>query len=87
MKDKNYKSTRGAGDGDLTAGLLGMMDGGDTMDYAKMMMDGGSSSSMTYAQKAKYGREKMMYGKEKAQYGTEKKMVSPKSAGMKKYKM
>lgn len=28
MKDKSYKSTRGVGDGDLTAGLLGMMQGG-----------------------------------------------------------
>ena len=62
MKDKNYKSTIGAGDGDLTAGLLGMQEGGDAMDYANMMMKGGSSSSMTYAQKAKYGREKMKYG-------------------------
>ena len=26
-KDKNYNNTRGAGDGDLTAGLLGMMQG------------------------------------------------------------
>ena len=72
MKDKNYKSTRGAGDGDLTAGLLGMMDGGDTMDYTNMMMNGGSSDSVTYSQKAKYG-----YGKEKAQNGM---MVPPKSA-------
>ena len=39
-----------------------MQEGGDAMDYANMMMKGGSSSSMTYAQKAKYGREKMKYG-------------------------
>ncbi len=84
MKDKNYKSTRGAGDGDLTAGLLGMMDGGDTMDYTNMMMNGGSSDSVTYSQKAKYGKEKMMYGKEKAQNGM---MVPPKSARMKKSRM
>tara|TARA_R110002167_G_scaffold177167_4_gene376956 strand:- start:1126 stop:1383 length:258 start_codon:yes stop_codon:yes gene_type:complete len=37
MKDKNYKSTRGAGDGDLTSGLLGMMKGGGAMEYPAMM--------------------------------------------------
>ena len=53
MKNKNYKNSRGAGDGDLSAGLLGMMNGGDAMEYPKMMMKGGSSGSMTYAQKGK----------------------------------
>ena len=53
MKNKNYKNSRGAGDGDLSAGLLGMMNGGDAMEYPKMMMKGGSSGSLTYAQKGK----------------------------------
>tara|TARA_R100001510_G_C7439720_1_gene69528 strand:- start:195 stop:398 length:204 start_codon:yes stop_codon:yes gene_type:complete len=36
-KDKVYMKTRGAGDGDLTAGLLGMMDGGDVTEmYGSM---------------------------------------------------
>jgi hypothetical protein len=61
-KDKNYNSTRGVGDGNLTTGLLGMMQGGGAMEYPEMMMNGGSSGSMTYAQKAKYGKEKMKYG-------------------------
>lgn len=53
MKDKNYQNSRGAGDGDLSAGLLGMMEGGGAMEYPKMMMKGGSSGSLTYAQMGK----------------------------------
>ncbi len=48
-KDKNYNNTRGAGDGDLTAGLLGMMEGGGAMEYPSMMQNGGS---LTNQQKA-----------------------------------
>ena len=62
MKDKNYQNSRGAGDGDLSAGLLGMMQGGGAMEYPEMMMNGGSSGSMTYAQKAQL--EKAQPGKE-----------------------
>ena len=51
MKDKNYKNTRGAGDGDLTAGLLGMMQGGGAMEYPAMMKaQKGGEASMTNAQ-------------------------------------
>tara|TARA_R110002153_G_scaffold59012_1_gene161510 strand:- start:7159 stop:7578 length:420 start_codon:yes stop_codon:yes gene_type:complete len=52
MKDKNYHSSRGAGDGDLTAGLLGMMKGGGAMEYPAIMkaQKGGDSSSLTRAQ-------------------------------------
>ena len=73
MKDKNYKNTRGAGDGDLTAGLLGMMKGGGSMEYPEIMMKGGSSGSMTYSQKTKYGKEKMMYGGNKGDMSMSKK--------------
>lgn len=56
-RDKVYMKTRGAGDGDLTAGLLGMMNGGDVLEagygreqYAKdgkeMYKKGGSKKKM-----------------------------------------
>lgn len=56
-RDKIYMRTRGAGDGDLTAGLLGMMNGGDVLEagygreqYAKdgkeMYKKGGSKKKM-----------------------------------------
>jgi hypothetical protein len=76
-KDKNYSNTRGAGDGDLTAGLLGMMQGGGAMEYPSMMQNGGSLTNQQKAslverrdanestsQFAKMGKEKMSY-----QYG------------------
>lgn len=71
-KDKNYNNTRGAGDGDLTAGLLGMMRGGGAMEYPSMMKNGGSLTNQQKAslvekrdanestsQFAKMGKEKM----------------------------
>lgn len=73
-KDKNYNNTRGAGDGDLTAGLLGMMQGGGAMEYPSMMQNGGSLTNQQKAslverrdanestsQFAKMGKEKMSY--------------------------
>ena len=40
-RDKVYMKTRGAGDGDLTAGLLGMMAGGDVTEvYGSMGQNG-----------------------------------------------
>ena len=59
-KDKNYNNTRGAGDGDITAGLLGMMQGGGAMEYPSMMRN---DESLTNQQIAKMGKEKMyQYG-------------------------
>jgi len=71
MKNKNYQNSRGAGDGDLSAGLLGMMEGGGAMEYPEMMMNGGSSGSMTYAQKAQL--EKAQPGKETSSGSSEAK--------------
>jgi len=58
MKDKNYQSSRGAGDGDLTVGLLGMMKGGGAMEYPAMMkaQKGGDSSALTKAQIQSYNQ-------------------------------
>lgn len=60
MKNKNYYSSRGAGDGDLTAGLLGMMKGGGATEYPAIMkaQKGGDSSSLTRAQIKAYNESK-----------------------------
>jgi len=75
-KDKNYNSTRGVGDGNLTTGLLGMMQGGGAMEYPSMMQNGGSLTNQQKAslverrdanestsQFAKMGKENKSYGK------------------------
>jgi hypothetical protein len=51
MKDKNYKSSRGKGDGNLSTGLLGMKNGGGVNDYSSIMKaQKGGEKSMTHQQ-------------------------------------
>jgi hypothetical protein len=58
MKDKNYKSSRGAGDGNLSAGLLGMKNGGGANDYPAMMKaQKGGEKAMTHRQIDKLSKD------------------------------
>ena len=64
-KDKVYMKTRGAGDGDLTAGLLGMMAGGDVTEMYGSMGGAEMGKEMEYKRGGSMKKKKIKMKKSK----------------------
>ena len=64
-RDKVYMRTRGAGDGDLTAGLLGMMDGGDVTEMYGSMGGAAMGKEMEYKRGGSMKKKKKKMKKSK----------------------
>jgi hypothetical protein len=64
-KDKVYMKTRGAGDGDLTAGLLGMMAGGDVTEMYGSMGGAEMGREMEYKRGGSMKKKKKKMKKSK----------------------